>query len=115
MNTKYPQILDKTEENKTSIVLRLLISTDIIFFQGHFPGTPILPGITQYDWALYFAQKYFNIKREEFLYIEQLKFTKAITPDTTLSLEIKLEDCTLTFKYFNSVDGVVHSLGKIKK
>ena len=109
---KYPEIITKFQEQPSSVTLRLFISKDIVFFQGHFPDTQILPGIAQIDWAFFFASKFLNIERENFLTIEQLKFTHIIKPDTTLSLTLSLENNILTFKYFN--DDITYSIGKIK-
>lgn len=109
---KYPEIITQSQEQPSSITLRLFISKDIIFFQGHFPNTPILPGVIQVDWAFFFAYKFLNIEREKFSTIEQLKFTNIIKPDTTLSLILNLENNILTFKYFNN--DVIYSSGRIK-
>lgn len=113
---KYPEIIDKVEQKQehepTNIILRLFIPVQIVFFQGHFPNAPILPGMVQVDWAIFFAHKFFKVRPEMFLHIEQLKFTAVIKPNITLFLALKLENDTLTFKYFN--DDVVYSMGKIK-
>lgn len=115
MRRAHPEIIDSIAEGETNLTLSLSIPAELIFFQGHFPNAPILPGVVQLDWALYFAHQFFHIKREEFLHIDQLKFTQVIKPNATLFLELKLEGEVLTFKYFNRDSGVVHSLGKIRK
>lgn len=109
---KYPEIIDQTQNEQTCITLHLFISADIVFFQGHFPEAPILPGMVQVDWAIFFAHKFFNVVPEIFLNIEQLKFMQVIKPNYTLFLSLKLADNILSFKYFN--DDVVYSMGKIK-
>lgn len=109
---KYPTIISSTKTEQARVTLCLFIPKDIIFFQGHFPQIPILPGVAQVDWAMFFAKKNLNIATENYKSIEQIKFTNIIKPDTTLFLSLKSENDSLTFKYFNN--STTYSLGKIK-
>jgi 3-hydroxyacyl-[acyl-carrier-protein] dehydratase len=109
---RYPEIIETLQNDPNNITLRLRIPAEIIFFQGHFPNTPILPGVAQVDWAIFFAHKFLGIDPQKCLNIEQIKFTKVIKPNSKISLEVKLENNTLHFKYFN--DDIIYSKGKIK-
>jgi len=111
---KYPKIIAKVEheDKHKHITLCLLIPAEIIFFEGHFPNMPILPGMVQVDWAIFFASKFFDVTPEMFSHIEKLKFTAIIKPNQKLFLNLMLENNILTFKYFN--DNVIYSTGKIK-
>jgi acyl-CoA synthetase (AMP-forming)/AMP-acid ligase II len=70
------------------VVLSLSLSDCLQAFDGHFPKLAILPGVTQIDWALRLAQRYFPIDGR-FSDIKQLKFQRILQPDDTLSLTLR--------------------------
>ena len=73
------------------------------FFAGHFPDMPILPGVTQVDWAVRFARQYLKLDGG-FSSLENVKFLALIFPDTRLQLALKWDAQTrrLDFSYANS-------------
>lgn len=109
---KHPQLLNTQINDNDELILKLFIPKEIVFFNGHFPGNPILPGVVQVDWAIDFAAQFIGIKKENIGEISQLKFTKVILPDTTLFLSLKQEGHTLKFRYFNSQ--AAYSSGKLQ-
>jgi len=80
-------------------------------FDGHFPQVPILPGITQIDWALRLAQRYFPIKGH-FSGMKQVRFQRILSPDdeVTLSLRFFPEKNEVRFAYASKRG--VHSQGQ---
>jgi len=109
---RYPKIISESRPDDNSVILRFEISRGIVFFEGHFPSQPVLPGIVQVDWAIFFARKSFNLTEESCIEIEQIKFMKIIKPNTKLDLLLKLENGILNFKYY--ADDAVYSLGKLR-
>jgi|SRR6056297_1433802 len=109
---KYPKIMNTKPLSETNITLELCILEDIVYFSGHFPNQPILPGIVQLDWALHYANEYLCINKEKFRHIQQMKFTQVIPPNTKLFLDIRLESEILSFKYYHK--NTVYSLGKLR-
>jgi len=111
MNT--PELLntEKIIEGQ-ELVLQLLIPKDCVFFIGHFPGSPILPGVVQVDWAIDYASQLLGMKKENINEIAQLKFTQVITPGTTLFLSLVWASNKLVFRYFNPE--CTYSSGKLK-
>lgn len=103
------QLIDRGD---TAVRLRILTDADLVHFQGHFPGTPILPGVAQVDWAIRFARQYFGpvgtCQR-----IEALKFNDRVLPGETLELALdwSAEKATLRFAY--TADGKAKSSGKV--
>jgi 3-hydroxyacyl-[acyl-carrier-protein] dehydratase len=66
------------------------------FFQGHFPGNPIMPGVLQVE-ALaqvgavaLLSQEEFKGKLAVFAGIDNLRFKKQVLPGDTLRLEVEI-------------------------
>lgn len=56
MDKRKPTILQiETQTNESTLTLK--VDADLTDFKGHFKGFPILPGVTQIDWALTYAVK----------------------------------------------------------
>lgn len=79
--------------------LRLSIDADLPWFDGHFPGAPIVPGVTQVDWAIGFARELFALP-PAFHGLEALKFQQVIAPggSVELSLDFAPERGQLNFR-----------------
>lgn len=95
------------------IVYRLKIPADLLWFKGHFPGSPILPGVVQLEWVIYFARQHF-VLAPKLSAVEQLKFQMIIEPDAevTLSFYYSTGEGSLSFSYESSVGR--HSSGRIR-
>jgi len=93
--------------------VRLLISPEIPYFAGHFTDQPILPGITQIDWAIQIGRHLFAIDAD-FTGLHQLKFHRVITPDSQLELELEYqpEQLRLIFR-ITSTEGE-HARGQVQ-
>lgn len=91
------------QRNDTQVTLDLHVSADLLYFQGHFPGAPILPGVVQLDWALTLGRQYFDLP-PVFLGMRALKFQNVITPGTDIVLELKYDvaSSTMTFRLYSN-------------
>lgn len=67
----------------------LQLSPDLQVFRGHFPGSPILPGVAQLDWVLSLGQQVFDLQGQ-FQGLQALKFVRPITPDMTVHIDLEL-------------------------
>lgn len=99
------------------VTIDMYVDEDILDFQGHFADFPLLPGVTQIDWALFYAVKYVETPAV-FKGMEVIKFNEPILPNmkVTLSLSWDVEREKLAFKY-TSTSGEqtkIHSSGKMK-
>jgi len=99
----YPDILAVSHVDDASVVLDMLVPASLVHFAGHFPEMPILPGVTQVDWAVRFARQHLQLDGG-FSSLENVKFLALIYPDTRLELSLKWNACArrLDFSYANS-------------
>ncbi len=86
------------------------------FFQGHFPGLPVMPGVLQVEalaqtMAVYVAQQAgFGDRIGLFAAIEECRFKRVVQPGDRLTLEVTMEKLGKRFgrgKAVASVDGEV--------
>ena len=110
-NRKFPNVLG-VEKTGDGVELKLSVPEELIYFPGHFPGYPILPGVVQIAWAEYFGKLFFGID-EPFLRMEVIKFVKVIQPGAELKLKLNWKASTGKL-YFNfSSESGMHSSGRM--
>ena len=79
-------------------VLTLSIPSNLSFFRGHFPTSPILPGVVQVHWAAQFAQRYWTFPGV-FQQLKQLKFFNKIEPNMHVQLSLQRSPTGFQFSY----------------
>lgn len=70
--------------------LRLAVPLDLACFAGHFPQTPVLPGVVQIDWAIALAADLLQCEHR-FAGMEVLKFQQLVRPGDELTLDLRLD------------------------
>jgi 3-hydroxyacyl-[acyl-carrier-protein] dehydratase len=92
------------------------------FFQGHFPGLPVMPGVLQVEalaqtMAVYVAkQPGFGDRLGLFAGIDEVRFKRIVVPGDTLRLEVTMEKLGSSFgkgRAVASVDGDVACEGTL--
>ena len=89
-------------DDAPNVRLLLEVAPEMFWFEGHFPGRPILPGVIQLHWAVIVTRALFgfsDMPRE----IKRLKFKKIVMPPQQLELligkrgshEVQFEYCCL--------------------
>lgn len=107
LNLSLPLIFEiKKEEQEASLELAFLKESN--FFDGHFTGFPILPGVAQ----LYFAHKYaeyiFNRKIKN-TQAKRVKFSHIIKPNKKVKLCFKMNENNINYSY--KIENDIYSSG----
>ena len=118
-----PDVIGR-DAQQSKRVLYLYVLDSLAWFDGHFPGDPILPAVIQIDWVIHFGTtcdrkiddpKINDLRGEpdpdHFSGFHRLKFFSVIEPNTVLRLTLDVADATLQFT-LESRTGL-HSQGKI--
>jgi acyl-coenzyme A synthetase/AMP-(fatty) acid ligase len=84
-----PQLLSQQQQDGQWRV-ELQVPVDLAHFSGHFPQTPVLPGVVQIDWALQLARQLLDLPAH-FVGIEVLKFQQLARPGDRLQLQLRFD------------------------
>jgi acyl-coenzyme A synthetase/AMP-(fatty) acid ligase len=103
------KLLEKTAQR---VLIELTVPSTLLYFDGHFHGCPVLPGVVQVDWAMHYGREHFDLPAT-FQGINALKFQQIIRADTPVQLELAYasDKLCLTFRYFS--DAGPHAGGRI--
>lgn len=93
-------------------VLSIDIEADSPFFDGHFPQAPILPGVTQIQWAIEFGRELFPLP-QAFLRMENVKFQQVIRPGMSVMLTLGFDAGRGTLSFRLASEAGVHAGGRI--
>ncbi|PMH44597.1 hypothetical protein BCU68_03610 [Vibrio sp. 10N.286.49.B3] len=112
MVRQLPQI-KSIELVNNKAVITLYIQPELKYFSGHFEHFPILPGVAQLDWAIYYASEYFK-QSFQLSGMDLIKYQQPVKPGALLTLELLwLSDKNkLQFHYFDHE--CTYSKGKVK-
>lgn len=116
MNRKLPDELT-LNINQQYADIELNVPTDLFWFKGHFATQPLLPGVAQLNWVMYYAQKCFNTNLS-LSSVDIIKFQCPVLPEDHLLLHLDWNKDTqkLLFSYTiitsNNTDKVASS-GKL--
>jgi acyl-coenzyme A synthetase/AMP-(fatty) acid ligase/3-hydroxymyristoyl/3-hydroxydecanoyl-(acyl carrier protein) dehydratase len=97
-HSRSPEIIkERKKDGEWFIVVR--IPENLVYFSGHFPERPVLPGVVQVSWVIELAAKKLGIVKD-FREIESLKFRNILHPgmQVTISLSWNSDAGKLMFR-----------------
>ncbi len=96
---RLPELIDQQQDGQT-LQLQLYIPSNLYYFDGHFPGRPVLPGVVQTHWAVHYARAQWG-ELGQFAALEAVKFQQIVGPNQhlRLALEYQPEKDKLYFSY----------------
>ena len=95
--------IDSLERTQRGLSLGFVVPESLPYFDGHFPGLPLLPGVVQIGWAVELARLHLSFTGT-LSSLAGVKFTRVIQPPAavTLLLELRAEGRELAFEYLSA-------------
>lgn len=110
-NDRFPQIHScNLLNNQAKLIFK--VHSGLEYFNGHFPGLPILPGVAQLAWVERYGKKFFNIE-QPFVRLEVIKFKKVIRPNQLITMQIQWKPDTGKLYFDLTADDVSYSSGRM--
>ncbi len=109
---RLPRVLQERRD-VASLELDLAIDEDLLYFDGHFPAFPVLPGVVQLDWAMHFARAAFAMP-PDCLQLESVKFQQMIRPGALVRLSLVFESVAGLLRFAFDSEAGRHASGRIR-
>ena len=93
-------------------LFELVAPAQLIYFNGHFVGQPILSGVVQVDWVIALGRRSFDMA-PRFRSIQMLKFQRLILPETRFGLELIYQAVSATLSFKITTELGTHASGRI--
>lgn len=104
-----PTVVEQRTQDD-QIELDILVDADCLWFDGHFPEHPILPGVVHIGWAAHFAAEHWGWDGPPYV-LERIKFKRPVRPEASLTLRLHAVDRKVKYDYRH--DGVSVSSGTL--
>ena len=101
-----------SEDEAATAQASIALAANLLVFDGHFPGSPILPGVAQVDWVIAYARERFALP-PRFIRMDALKFSQPATPGMHLDLDLHWNAATRTLQFEYRSTAGRHSSGRI--
>jgi 3-hydroxymyristoyl/3-hydroxydecanoyl-(acyl carrier protein) dehydratase len=116
MDQLIPNTIKIIEIREHHLIISLAITNNLSCFSGHFPNSPLVPGVAQIHWAEHFARQLFGSAlpaENNFNRLEAIKFKNVILPQQNISLHLKYCKNTNKLYFTFENDEQVFSSGRI--
>lgn len=112
MPLQLPPLLAVTGE-ALSRQLELELVPELVWFQGHFPGMPVLAGVSQIHMVMLLARGFWSLPAG-FSAIEMLKFQQPLRPGQRVTLELRWEVARRRLHFQFLLAGAPASSGRLQ-
>jgi 3-hydroxymyristoyl/3-hydroxydecanoyl-(acyl carrier protein) dehydratase len=103
---------DVISRSAAQLELDLHVPPDLVYFDGHFDGAPVLPGVTQIDWAIRYGREYLHVEGA-FVRLEAIKFHRLIHPGATVRLRLDWRAAIASLRFTIDSDAGRHASGRV--
>lgn len=86
---RLPEVISSRQEGD-ALLLSLFIPANLYYFDGHFPGRPVLPGVVQTHWAVHYGREKWG-DLGDFSGLEAVKFQQIVTANQSLQLRLEYQ------------------------
>ncbi len=100
------------EKHPGHAVFKLRAPRNLLYFDGHFSGRPILPGVAQLEWVIAYGRQCFDLP-PIFRAVHALKFQRVIPPELPIKLELNYEAAKACLSFKISSQAGPHSSGRV--
>ena len=104
--------IDALERAQDHLNLRLLVPDTNLYFAGHFPGCPVVPGVVQVGWAIEFARLHIPYSGR-FRALAAVKFMRVIQPNAALTLRLAADAAKRALSFEYQLSGEPCSSGRV--
>jgi acyl-CoA synthetase (AMP-forming)/AMP-acid ligase II/3-hydroxymyristoyl/3-hydroxydecanoyl-(acyl carrier protein) dehydratase len=108
---KWPRIIDRQLVDGL-LTIQCDIPPQLIYFEGHMPDRPILPGIVQIHWAEAYGRRWLAVTGR-FDRLEVIKFQQVILPEYKVKISLEFNNATRKLSFRYESERGVHSSGRI--
>ena len=101
---KLPRV-DNTTVEEYEVKVDFEVPESLVYFEGHFPDFPLVPGVVQVNWVLHFLDELVGV-RGDLNKIDVLKFNSMLRPGDRARLEADVDptEGRVRFEYLNGED-----------
>ena len=105
-------LIDALEREKDHLNLRFVVPETNCYFEGHFPGCPVLPGVVQVGWAIEFARQHIPFSAR-FRSLAAVKFMRVIQPNEAVALRLAADEKLRELSFEYRLSGEPCSSGRV--
>ncbi|MCL2765161.1 MAG: hydroxymyristoyl-ACP dehydratase [Treponema sp.] len=100
------------KQTDSAVILEFSIPGSSDYFDGHFPGFPVLPAVAQVYIIMQCVSRFFGISAG-LSEIKRTKFASIIRPDIPLQLNLEKKEKIISFKIISPDEKTVYSAGTL--
>lgn len=97
MGVTSPELLEASYTLEGGLRVRARVPATLVFFDGHFPGHPLVPGFVQVHWVLALARQHLGVSAPPSA-VEVLKFRAPLLPAQEFELTLRATPRRLVFE-----------------